>query len=85
MLQAGGRCSRDGPLPRESLVVQGLGLQAFIAKGPGLIPGQGNYNLTSHEAMAKKKKKEKGPLPNASRDVMHGVILYTMRCYVILY
>lgn len=34
--------SRDGRLLWESLVVQGLGLQAFIAKGPGLIPGQGN-------------------------------------------
>ena len=42
-----------------SLAVQGLGLHAFTAKGPGSIPGQGTKTPPSHMAQPKIKKFKK--------------------------
>ena len=43
-----------------SLVVQCLGLRAFTAEGPGLIPGRGTKIPQAAQRGQKKKKKKKG-------------------------
>ena len=49
-----------------SLVVQWLGLGAFIAKSPGLIFGQGAKIPLNHKAQPKKKKKNLRTIQNSS-------------------
>ena len=51
-------------LPGNSLAVQWLGLCAFIAEGPGSIPGQGTKIPQAVQCSQKKKK----------NPILHGVI-----------
>ena len=51
-----------------SLVVQGLGLHAFTAKGAGSVPGWGTKILQATHGAAKKKKNE------SSRSRLPGMV-----------
>ena len=82
MLHAGGRCSQDGRLPWEIPGGPVIRAPSFHCQGPRFDPWSGE--LRSHKPRGNGKKK-KGPLPNAFHDMMHDVILYTMRYDIMLY